>query len=368
MGQTPNPWHLLPALLARSLYNAPVKLAPPPQKVLIVLPSWVGDAVMATPTLRAIRELYPQARITYLLRSYIRPLIDGLPWHDRLIVAQPRGKDGSNGRPRLGARLQRRGFDAAILLPNSFRTALLVTSAGIPRRIGYDRDGRGFMLTDRLLPIRCKGKYVPISAVDYYLGLARYLGAESPSKRMQLFTRPGDDARAEQLFRLAGVESDGRPLVLFNPGAANKGDAKLWPAERYAALADRLIDRHGARVVVSGSPHEREILDAVHTAARRPLIDLPTRGSDLTLVKSIVRFCSVVVTNDTGCRHIAAAMGTPVVSLFGPTDPAWTTLEFEHETIIRASDGRMESIEMEAVAEATETRLHALAAVKSAAS
>lgn len=314
---------------------------------------------MATPTLRAIRSLYPEARITYLLKDYVRPIVDGLPWYDRLIVAR-KPQPGRKPPPlplRLNARLRRRKFDLAVLLTNSFRTALLASRIGAKRRLGYDRDGRGFLLTDRLLPIKDRGRYVPVSAVEYYLGLAGYLGGITSDKRLELFTRPVDDQRAHRLLDRAGITVGPRPLVMLNPGAATKGEAKLWPAERFAALADGLMERFGAHILVNGSPKERPILEAVQRSARHRMVDLQILGSDLTLLKSLCHVCDLVVTNDTGARHIAAAMGTPVVSLFGPTDPQWTRLVFQHERMVIAPDGKMSSIAVERVSEAAEALL-----------
>jgi heptosyltransferase-2 len=256
--------------------------------------------------------------------------------------------------------LGRERFDAAVLLPNSFRSAALARLAGIPRRIGYDRDGRGWLLTDRPLPLRTPGRFVPVPAIDYDLGLARYLGAERPDRRVELFTRDRDERRADRLLRDAGVAGGGSasgPRVLLNPGAANHGDAKLWPADRFAAVADALIERHGATVLVNGAPSERAVLDAVHAAARHPLIDLPGRGGTLPTLKGIARRCDLVIGNDSGARHIAAAMGTPTISLFGPTEPEWTRLDLPHERVIASPDGRMSGIGTDEVIEAAEAML-----------
>ena len=304
---------------------------PNPDRLLIVLPSWVGDVVMATPALRALRHRFPESEITCLLKPYVRPVLDDAPWHDRLTPSDSRSPLA------LAARLRRHRFDAAVLLPNSFRSALTCALAGIGRRVGYARDGRGMLLTDRLRPAREGRRFVPVPMIDYYLALAGRLGAEVSDRRMELFTSDEDERRADRLLREAGVDDPGRPLVLLNPGAANHGDAKLWPAERFAAVADALIDRHNAAVLVNGSPKERALLDRVHAAARHPLIDLPALGGDLALLKSIARRCRLVLTNDTGARHIAVATGAPTLSLFGPTDPEWTRLDADHERILRAN-------------------------------
>lgn len=288
---------------------------------------------MATATLRALRDLHPQARITCMARSYVSPLIDAMPWFDDLIVTHSPGDPDHESLWRLARRLRRERFDLAVLLPNSFRTALLVRLARIPRRIGYARDGRGFLLTDQLQPQREAGRFVPTPALGYYLDLARRLGASSPDATMQLFTRPEQDEQVDAIWRDAGIRSD-RPVVLLNPGA-RYGDAKMWIPERFAAVGDQLIDDWNATVLLSGAPNEQPILDAVQAAARHPLIELPSHNVGLGMLKSVMRRCDLVITNDTGPRHIAAAFGVPVITVFGPTDPRWTEIDFSDERIVR---------------------------------
>lgn len=307
----------------------------PAQRLLVVMPSWIGDAVMATPTLRALRQLYPAARITALARSTVRPILDGCPWVDRMITVRPPRRGMNDGRRKnifaLAGRLSAGHFDTAVLLSNSFRSALLVRMAGVKRRIGYDRDGRGTLLTDRLLPRREQGRFVPVPALDYYLGVVRYLGAMDPDLRTELFTRSSQDIEAQQILAKGGFDPQGsRRLVIINPGA-NFGDAKMWYPERFAAVADRCAREHDVAVAVSGSPRERLILDKVIAAMKTPALDLPALGIDLSLLKSVIRRASLLVTNDTGPRHIAAALGVPVVTVFGPTDPAWTVIDFAQE-------------------------------------
>ena len=210
-----------------------------PQRILIVAPNWVGDAIMSVPALRAIRELYPKAKISCLMRRYVKPMFTGLPWVDRLITYRSRGESHRGRRkPRAGkgrffdlaARLRAGRFDLAVLLTNSFRSALLCKAARIPRVVGYDRDGRSFLLTDRLLPARERGKFVPSPIIRYYLGIASYLGAPSRDLRMELAITPRERRRAEEVLERAGIDtSAGRPgpLVILNPGA-QYGAAKCW--------------------------------------------------------------------------------------------------------------------------------------------
>ena len=153
----------------------------PPKRILVVQPNWIGDAVMATPTLRALRSLYPDAQISYLMRRYVKPMYTGLPWADKLITyrtGKTQAKAGKGQFFDLAARLRARKFDLAVVLPNSFKSALICKMAGINRIVGYDRDGRGFLLSDKLLPVKENGKFVPSPIVKYYLGLAKYLGAD----------------------------------------------------------------------------------------------------------------------------------------------------------------------------------------------
>lgn len=313
------------------------------ERLLVVMPSWVGDVVMTTPTLRALRELLPDAHISALVRDNIEPLLDACPHVNRIIPMRTTRKGAAGKTPQgkrkrsfnLARHLALGRFDTAILLPNSFRSALLTRMARIPRRIGYDRDGRGFLLTDRLLPRRVPGKFVPVSTRDYYLGIPRYLGAHDPSPALELYTRPEDDAKADALLANAGFDTSGSSkLLIVNPGA-NYGDAKIWFADRFAKVAQMASQQLGMKVAVTGAPKEKKIVQEVIQAADCPVINLPEMGMDLKLLKSVLKRTSAMVTNDTGPRHMAAAMGVPVVTIFGPTDPVWSEIDFIHERKVR---------------------------------
>jgi heptosyltransferase-2 len=312
----------------------------PPSRILVVQPNWVGDAVMATPTLRALRELYPAAHISYLLRRYVKPIYTGMPWADQLITyrtGRTKAKAGK-GLFDLGARLRAGRFDMAVLLSNSFKTALVCKMAGIDRIVGYERDGRGFLLSDKLLPVKERGKFVPAPIIKYYMGLAHYLGAPQRDLRMELFVTESERREALQVLARGGLSSDIErpasrgepPLVLLNPGA-QYGAAKCWLPEHFAAVADRLIEQRGATVLLSGAPRERAIIEQVHMHMTRAPVDLARAGMGLGALKEIVRRCDLMITNDTGPRHIAAAFDVPVVTVFGPTHPEWTEIYFAGE-------------------------------------
>src|SRR5205823_7669916 len=173
----------------------------PPRRILVVQPSWVGDAVMATPTLRAIRRLFPDAHISYLLRRYVKPIYAGMPWADKLITYRtgPTKAKAGKGLFDLGGRLRSAQFDLAILLPNSFKSALLCKMAGIDRIVGYERDGRGFLLSDKRLPVKERGKFVPTPIVKYYLGIAHYLGSPHRDLKLELFVADAEKREAQEV-------------------------------------------------------------------------------------------------------------------------------------------------------------------------
>lgn len=304
-------------------------------RLLVVCPSWVGDAVMATPALRLIRERLPGIFIGVLAKPGIDEVLAGLTLFDEIHVARGSGVMGPKF---VAAKVRPRRYDTALLLTNSFSSALITRIAGIPRRVGYDRDGRGLLLTDRLqAPRRDDGSWAPIPACLYYhraacalLGLPDSDALNLPTTAaLELATTPEQDADAISVLSAAGIPPDStEPVAILNPGGNNP--AKRWPPDRFARLAEHLIERHAMRVLVNGAPAERDVLCAVINSVRSSLRDrcaaLCDLGVTLGSLKGVVRRSSIMVTNDTGPRHIAGAMGVKLVTLFGPTDHRWTTI------------------------------------------
>jgi len=290
----------------------------------IELPSWVGDAVMATPVLRAARDSRPQARIVGIMRPGLDAILSGSPFFDEMITIEPPGFFGT-------ARAMRRATaDAVLLLPNSFRSALAARVSGAPIRIGYARDGRGLLLTHRL---RFDRRERPIAAIEYYARLARFaFGLETIDLTTRLFVTEEERSSAG---RLLGADVDA-PLAVLNPGA-NRAD-KRWPPERFAAVGDHLAGTRGMRIAINGSPSEATVVREVASKCSRcKPINLAERGVTLASLKGVIAQASLVITNDTGPRHIACALGVPTVALFGPTDHRWTTLNVPHERVIVAN-------------------------------
>jgi heptosyltransferase-2 len=198
---------------------------------------------------------------------------------------------------------------------------------------------RGWLLTERLAPPRDEaGRLAPVSAVDYYLSLAALLGVGGegggPSRRMELAVSEADRAAAEAEFSAAGVRTD-RPVVMLNPGAAF-GPSKMWDPQRFAAVADALAERLGAQIIINAAPAEQAVARAVEEAmVHPPAISFAGRANTIGLLKGLMARSDVLITNDTGARHVAAALGIGVVTLFGSTDPRWARIDYEKERIIR---------------------------------
>jgi len=303
-------------------------------KILVILPNWVGDAVLATPALRALREGFPKSKISYLIKPYLADLFGASPWVDQLLF-WPGGKKGEQKQTTLNLLKQLRSekFELAVLLANSFRSALTSSLVKIPRRVGYDRDGRGVMLTDKLLPDRYNGQFLPISALKYYLSVADYLGCRTDDYHLQLHTEPEFDTDAQNLLQRHGLKKDAR-YALINPGASY-GPSKCWPAEYFAKVGDHLAEKHGLQVLVICGPREIQIAKAVTSKMSKPGIPLIDPIVRLGTLKSLVKKSTIMVTNDTGPRHFAAAFGIPVVTIFGPTDPRWSETLYVRERQVR---------------------------------
>jgi heptosyltransferase-2 len=303
------------------------------RRIAIVLPNPLGDVVMATPALRALRQLWPHDTLTLVGRRGALAALEGTDLADETL------EDSTNTRPRWRntaatvRRLRQRRFDLAVLLPNSFRSALLARLGRARRVVGYSRDGRGWLLHERFAQ---PGGNSPTGQIRYYNTLAMALGADNPGMRMELATTPADQTAARQLLVDSGVEAR-RPVVMLNPGAAF-GPSKLWPAERFAQLADELARRCGAQIIINAAPGERAIAAQVQRGMEaQPLLSFADRDNSIGLLKGLLERCDLLVTNDTGARHFAAALGRPIVTIFGSTDPARTPLDYPLERQVVAA-------------------------------
>jgi heptosyltransferase-2 len=290
--------------------------------VAVFLPNWIGDAVMATPAIRALRQHFAGARMIGVLRPYVAGVLEGSGWFDQVIFAN--GGPWSQNVTAVAWKLRSLNIDLSVLFPNSFRAALTAWLGGCGRRAGYARYGRSALLTERLLPL-CddRGRRMPSPVIDAYNRLVEQVGCASPGYRLELFTTPRDEAAAEEVWRQTGL-ADAPEVVCLNPGAAF-GSAKYWPREYFVTLARDFVDRRGSGVLVLCGPGERELARQIAVEAQRPgvhsLADAPL---SLGLTKACVRRADLLVTTDSGPRHFGIAFDRPVVTLFGPTHIAWT--------------------------------------------
>jgi heptosyltransferase II len=306
-------------------------------KLAIFLPNWVGDACMAIPALRALRNGVSR-NTTFLGISRPGPaaLLQSQPWIENWLVYKPRSKGPILNRRKLVAALRSQKCDAAILMTNSLGSAAVAALSGIPRRIGYARDGRSWLLTDRLAIVACQGRPLPTPAIDYYLAIAEYFGCPSVERNMELALDPKYIEQAEQLWSSIGFDEH-RPTVVINNHAA-KNVERVWPEEYALRLATKLVRNLDVQVLFHCGPQEVETTNRIVQQANHPSIQSMGCMTDLPLGLSEAVFAraSTIVTTDSGARHIAVAMNRPVISLFGGTQPCWTTTYNVPESLLQA--------------------------------
>ena len=301
-------------------------LAKDARNILVILPSWVGDACMATPVLRHLAQHRPGARIAVFGRANLRPLMDGLPWVNSFQAGAMRGAKAIGEVRRIRAER----FDAVLLLPNSFRSAAFARLSGIAHRAGTDRDGRGWLLNHGFAQETSLQ-----SAAAAYASLASWwTGSPLTDQHIELHVTEQDRSAAEILLPELPVKAHEahRDLILLNPGA-NRED-KRWPADHFVQAARALSLARPAGdpprpIAVNGGPSEAALCAEI--AKKSGGIDLCARGVMLGSLKAILQRTALLVTNDTGPRHIAAALNTPTIALFGPTDCRWTPTDYPYE-------------------------------------
>ncbi len=292
-------------------------------KVLIRATNWVGDAILALPALRAVRKTFPDARIAILARPYVAEIYREQGICDELIAYDPKGQHrGWRGRERLARELRAKKFDVALLLQNAFDAAWLAWRAGVPQRIGYARDGRSFLLT-KAIKVPKQGK-IPAHEKFYYLELLRRAGwIEQWQDDSHIALHVPGAARHRALQTL--VQAGARPTavrVAIGAGASY-GSAKCWLPERFAAALNEFLSHADADTILFGTAAEAGVSSAIARELRRAPIDL-TGKTSIGELPGLLSQCHLFLGNDSGAMHVAAAVGLPVVAIFGPTDPEGT--------------------------------------------
>jgi len=314
------------------------------ERVVVRGANWVGDAVMTVPALRELRRVLPHAHITLATRAWAVGIFDEVDFLDDIMILDNE-RWGLRGRVAEIREWQRRRFDLAILFPNAFAPALTAAAARVPLRIGYGTERRAALLTHALPVPRWRGKR---HEVFYYLNLIAEIeclmsGESSPvpvtqagvelfAPRLDLEISFERRQAAREILLQHGAVFD-RPLVALCPGSTNSR-AKRWPPERFAALADQLMGDVGATVVLIGSREEMDVTaEVVGHMTRRPVV--LTGETSLAETIAVVSHADLLVTNDTGPAHIAAALNLPALVIFGPTDPTTTRPFSESAEVIR---------------------------------
>ena len=303
-------------------------------KILIRATNWVGDAIMALPALRAVRDRFPEAHIAIVARPYVADIYRDQHVCDQLVPYDVQGAQaGVSGRESLARELRTQKFDVALLLQNAFDAAWLAWRAGIPQRIGYARDGRSVLLT-KAVPVPKPGE-IPAHEQFYYLELLRragWLDHLSGESYIALNLDPQAKQHAAERLLAAGARSHALRVAIG--AGASYGSAKCWPLDRFAEVANRLTAESDAEIVLFGTPTEVAVSSAISAGLRRPPIDLTGKTSVADL-PALLSQCHLFIGNDSGAMHVASAVGLPVVAVFGPTDPLGTAPVTTRCTIVQ---------------------------------
>ncbi len=288
------------------------------RRLLVRSANWIGDAVMTTPALKAVRELFCNAEITILAKPLVAPLFEHSPRVDQVFIYDGEGRHrGISGKLRLAAELSKEGFDAALLFQNAFEAAFITAAARIPVRIGFNTDARGLLLTH---PVKNPARFKQGHHANYYLGILRGLGFEVSNSGLELYVGDCDRRSARGILERKGLA--GKRRLGISPGATF-GPAKQWYPERYAELVDRLCVRDNWGAVILGGPGDLGTAEKIARAADTPVVNLcgsTSVGEAIALVEK----CDLFVTNDSGLMHVAAALDVPLVAIFGSTNPVAT--------------------------------------------
>jgi heptosyltransferase-2 len=298
-----------------------------PSSLLVRVPNWLGDAVMALPALGAVRAAFPETRIALAAGSSVAALFeeDTPAAQDELIsLGDPDRAEREQVR-----RMAEGNFDAALLFPNSFRAAWTARRAGIPERWGYAGNLRGWLLTRAVARPRARH----LHQAEYYRELVRGLGFDAPEALPRIAVRADTAARADALLARHGVEGPAA-IVGFAPGAAY-GHAKRWPPRRVAEVIARASKELGTVCVLVGAHADRDAAREIESSLPADVRAVNLVGrTDLRLLAGVLARCRAFVSNDSGAMHLAAAIGVPVAAIFGPTDDRVTRPLGEHDVLV----------------------------------
>jgi heptosyltransferase II len=305
------------------------------RKFLIRVPNWVGDAVICLPALQALRAQHPSAHLAVLARPSVAAIFEREPYLDEVIhYNAPKAWSGLGAKLRAASDLRREHFECAILFQNAFEAAAVAWLSRIGSRIGYDRDARGWLLT-QAIPVPKPGE-TPRHQRFYYLELLKRAGLiDDYPEQVEVRMSRVPEAALSGRRRLSelGIES---PVVGVSPGAAF-GGAKRWLPERFGAAAAVLAGQRKAVVAIFGGPGEKEACDDVERAVNAHGVRCRNFGGRTTLSEFIelVAACDLFLTNDSGPMHVACGLDIPTVAVFGATDAEATGPAGRESVVVR---------------------------------
>ncbi len=300
------------------------------KRLLIRSTNWIGDAVMTTPALRAVRRHLPGARISILAKPWVAPVFEHNPHADEILIYDGAGiHKGPAGLRRLARELKARRFDAVILFQNAFEAALIAFAARIPVRIGYDSDGRGLLLTH---PVRRRRRFRAMHETLYYLKILEGVGMAGHDTFLELHIS-AEEREWTGSFLAAKGFSGADACIGINPGATY-GTAKRWFAGRFAALCKRLQKEWGVKTLIFGGPGEAELGEGLRRMIGKESLNLCGTTS-LRQAMALIQRCALFITNDSGLMHVAAALDIPQIAVFGPTNPVTTSPRSLHSRMLR---------------------------------
>jgi heptosyltransferase-2 len=302
----------------------------PPSRIFLRLPNWLGDLVMATPAIRAVRRHWPAARIVGGIRRYGAPVLAGLRTLDEIWQLDRAEEKVGFGLRGYARRLREGRFDLAVFFTNSFTSALGPALARIPRRAGYEGDWRGPLLTDRA-PRGDRRRPVPMPR--YYLDLVSTLGVPPDGDHYDVPVRAEDRAEVARILAELGIDP-AKPLAALNPGA-KFGSSKLWDPAKFAAIGDRLARERGFQVAILCAPDETAIARAIVDRMRERVFSTHDRIVPIPALRAFVERLSLLVTTDTGTRHLAVGLSVPSVVVMGSTHPGWTDWLMTRSRVVR---------------------------------
>jgi len=286
------------------------------ERILIVNVNWLGDVLLSTPAIRAIRESFPDAYIGCMVTPSVKEILEDNPDLDEVIIFdEEKEHKGIFGKIRFIQQLKRKNFSEVFLLHRSFTRTFLCYLAGIKERIGYYTRKRGFLLTKKVL----QPKKDSMHRTDFYSSILKAEGIKVRERDYVFVIRDRDREYINALLREEGLKEE--PLIVINPGGNWK--PKRWPEEHFAELSDRLIKEFKVRVVITGSKGDKDLEEEIKNLMEEKPICLCGKTS-LKQLGALFERTSVVITADTSAMHIASAVGVNLVCLFGPTSPSIT--------------------------------------------